>query len=319
MFYVYGGIFALSLLLLPFYFKYIHKKQKEPWLFVLFVGVSVVNLGYFLIAVSKTVAFALFANKVAYLGQAVIPMCMFMIISKFCGFSYSGRFIGVLIGLASLMFGIVCTTGYLDWYYVSASIAYEGGSTYLVKEYGLLHPCNLIYVLTYFAAMLSVIGVSLLKNKDGSQKLATFMLVIVLGNIGMWIVQKLITTSFEILSLSYLMSEFAFFFIYVILQDYILIKDVPPPVIVEEKSSVIFVDSKERAKRVEHLLSCLPENVTLSARQIDVLEGILDGKRRKEIAADLNLSENTIKMHTTSLFKALQVSSREEIFALIEN
>jgi len=51
---------------------------------------------------------------------------------------------------------------------------------------------------------------------------------------------------------------------------------------------------------------------------MDILEGILDGKSRKEIAADLCLSENTVKMHTSSLFKILNVSSREEIFNIIE-
>lgn len=56
----------------------------------------------------------------------------------------------------------------------------------------------------------------------------------------------------------------------------------------------------------------------LTARQMDILEGILAGKSRKEMAADLHLSENTVKMHTTSLFKTLKVTSRDEIFALLE-
>ena len=42
------------------------------------------------------------------------------------------------------------------------------------------------------------------------------------------------------------------------------------------------------------------------------------GKSRKEIAVGLHLSENTVKMHTTSLFKALKVTSRDGIFALLE-
>ena len=314
--YAYGGFFAVALLLLPLYFLFVHKKQKEPWLFILFVCISIVDLGYLLISLSKTVGFALFANKVAYLGQVMIPVSMFMIISKLCGFSYKKWFVGILLGAAALLFGIVCTTGYLDWYYVSATLEFEQGAAYLVKEYGVLHPCNLIYVLAYFAAMLSVIGVALKKKNSGYTKLAMFMLIIVIGNIAMWIVEKLITTPFEILSISYLMSEFAFFFVYLVLQDYIHVKDLPPPT--EEKSSVIFVDSKERADKIERILSSLPENTTLTSRQMDILEGILAGKSRKEMAADLHLSENTVKMHTTSLFKILKVTSREEIFARIK-
>ena len=59
--------------------------------------------------------------------------------------------------------------------------------------------------------------------------------------------------------------------------------------------------------------------VMLSSRQTEVLEGIIDGKSRKEIAADLHLSENTIKMHTSSLYRLLDVSSRDEIHALMKS
>jgi hypothetical protein len=65
--YAYGGIFLASLLLLPLYFTFVRKKHDEPWMLVFCICVSVVNLGYTLIAVSKTVEFALLANKIAYL------------------------------------------------------------------------------------------------------------------------------------------------------------------------------------------------------------------------------------------------------------
>jgi len=244
---------------------------------------------------------------------------MFMIISGLCGVTYKKWVNYALIGLAMAMFSLVLTTGHLDWYYKSVELTYADGTTKLIKEYGFLHPVNLIYVLGYFAAMLVAISISLKKNSGKSQKLVGLMLVVVFGNIGMWLVEKFVTWNFEFLSASYLMSEFVFFFVYWMLQDYIRKCDVPQPAATEEKASVIFVDSKERAEKIEHILASLPEGTTLSARQMDVLEGILDGKSRKEIAADLHLSENTIKMHTTALFKVLKVSSREEIFALVHD
>ena len=60
---VYGLVFFISLIMPPLYFAFIRKKQDEPWLLVLFLCVSVVALGYFLISISKTVEFALWANK----------------------------------------------------------------------------------------------------------------------------------------------------------------------------------------------------------------------------------------------------------------
>ena len=311
--YAYGGIFVLSLCLLPLYFRFIHKK--EPWLFCLFACVCVVNLGYLLISVSKTVEFALFANKLAYLGQVFIPMCMLILITKLCGFVCKAPLVGTLAGLAFGMFAIVCTAGYLDWYYTGATLAYKNGSAYLVKEYGILHPCNLVYVLGYFAAMLSLTGISLGKRNGGSQKLAGFILIIVLGNIGMWIVEKLITTPFEILSVSYLMSEFAFFFVYLILQDYIHIKDIPPA---PENAPIVVARELTKEEKLRAILDTLPEDTALSARQMDILQGILDHKSRKEIAQSLHLSENTVKTHTSLLYKALDVSGRDEIYAIFQ-
>ena len=85
---LYGIIFALSLLLPVGYYLFVRKKQDEHWLFVLYLSVCVVNLGYLLLSLSKTVEFALFANKLAYFGQVFVPLCMFMIISRLAGFNY---------------------------------------------------------------------------------------------------------------------------------------------------------------------------------------------------------------------------------------
>ena len=226
---LYGIIFALSLLMLPLYFIFVKRTQNEHPLLLLFIFVAIVNLGYFMIAVSQTVEFALIANKIAYLGQVFIPVCMFRLISKLCGFENKKWVTGVLIGFAVVMLAIVCTTGYTDWYYKSVSLGFADGASFLKKEYGVLHPTNLVYVIGYFVAFIAVIGVSLKRNKGASQKLAFLMLAVVLGNIGMWLIEKVIYWNFELLSVSYIMSELVFFFTYVLLQDYIKKDDLAPP------------------------------------------------------------------------------------------
>ena len=312
----YGLIFALSLMMPPLYFAFIRKKQDEPWLLVLFLCVCVVTLGYFLVSLSKTVEFALWANKITYLGQVFVPMCMFMIISKLCGYTYKKWVLGVLIGLAVLMYAIVFTTGWLDWYYTSVTLEFENGSAYLVKEYGVLHLTNLIYVVAYFVAMLVVCITSLVKKKDASQKLAGFMLAIVLGNVGMWIIEKITMWNFEMLATSYIMSVLAYFFVYLLLQDYIRKVDVPAPTM--EKTRVIVLDSIPKAERLERVLKLLPADKTLTARQMEMLDGLLDGKSQKEIAADLHISESTVKWHFGILYTTLNVSGKDEILALFK-
>ena len=314
----YGALFLLSLSLLPLYFLFVRKKQNEPWLLFLFACVAVVNLGYTLIAFGDTVEFALFANKITYLGQVLIPLCMFMLISKLCGYTYKKWVLGVLIGAAVIMFAIVCTTGYLDWYYTSATIEKVDGATVLHKEYGVLHPINLIYVILYFVGMITVIGLSLGQHKSASQKHACGMLLIVLGNIAMWCFGKVIPWDVEFLSVTYLMSAGGFLIEWLMLQDYVHKNEVPSPVIVEEKAPIIIVDNMTRAEKIKTILASLPEDTVLSTRQMDILERILDYKSRKEIAVELHLSENTVKTHTGMLYKALGVSGRDEIYAMFQ-
>jgi PAS domain S-box-containing protein len=47
----------------------------------------------------------------------------------------------------------------------------------------------------------------------------------------------------------------------------------------------------------------------LSPRQRQVLAGILDGRRNKQIAADLGIEERTVKMHRAALMKRLGAAS----------
>ena len=312
---LYSVLFAMSLLYPVGYYWFVRKQRNEPWLFGLNLSICVVNLGYLLLSLSKTVGFALVANKIAYLGQVFVPLCMFMIISGLCGFAYKKLTKYALIGASLVMFGIVLTTGHLDWYYKNVELTYADGAAKLIKEYGVLHPTNLIYVLTYFVAMLAVICISLKKNKGKSYKLVGMMFAIVFCNVGGWIFEKVVPWNFEFLAVSYIVSEFIFFFVFWMLQDYIHVSDVPPPVIVEEKAPIIIVDNMTRAEKIQAIIDSLPEDTVLSSRQMDILERILDYKSRKEIAVELHLSENTVKTHTGMLYKALGVSGRDEIYA----
>ena len=316
--YAYGGIFLASLLLLPIYFSLVRKKHDEPWMLVFCIAISIVNLGYTLIAVSSTVKFALFANKIAYLGQVMLPLCMFMMISGRCGYNYKKAVTVTLIGAATLMYAVILTTGHHDWYYTSVSIESVAGATVLHKEYGVLHQTNLIYVLAYFVAMITVLCISFRKNKGSSQAHAIGMLIIVFGNIGMWLIQKVVPWEFELLSITYLMSAGAFLAVWLLLSDYVHKSELPPPIIVQEKAPIIIVDTLTRAEKIKIIIESLPENTTLSARQTEILERILEGKSRKEIAADLHLSENTVKTHTGMLYKTLGVSGRDEIYAKLQ-
>lgn len=52
--------------------------------------------------------------------------------------------------------------------------------------------------------------------------------------------------------------------------------------------------------------------VELSQREQEVLAGIVRGRSNKEIAAELGISENTVKVHATRVFEKLGVADRLE-------
>ncbi len=54
----------------------------------------------------------------------------------------------------------------------------------------------------------------------------------------------------------------------------------------------------------------------LSERELDVLRLLVAGASNKALAAQLNLSENTIKTHISRIFGKLDVQSRAEAVAV---
>ena len=62
----------------------------------------------------------------------------------------------------------------------------------------------------------------------------------------------------------------------------------------------------------------LPDTSMLSPREKEVLDLLLEGKQRNEIAAMLYISENTVKKQITSIYAKLGVASRNELFALFK-
>lgn len=289
--------------------------KKEPWLLLLYISVTVVNAGYFMISVSKTVGFAIFANDVAYLGSVFLSMSMLLTIVRMCGFRVGKKLVCVLAAAGAVMCAVVATSGFLPWYYREVTLNFVDGATCLNKVYGPLHSLYLVYLLMYFAAMVACILQSMRKKMIASQKHAVLLAAIVLGNISVWLVEKFVPWQFEFLSISYLFSELVLLGVYWMMQDYVraanpLSKQAPRPAPVD----IGAIPTEEKILRV---LAFLAPGEVLALREREILELMLQNRKRKEIADELNLSENTIKTYTRKLYGKLGVSSREELYALL--
>jgi DNA-binding NarL/FixJ family response regulator len=50
----------------------------------------------------------------------------------------------------------------------------------------------------------------------------------------------------------------------------------------------------------------------MTKRQMDILRHITQGRSNKQIARDLDLSENTVKVHVSAMLRALGLANRTQ-------
>lgn len=315
MIFTYAITVAIAIILLIGYCALVHKK--EPWLLLLYICVAIVNSGYFLLSISKTLEFAIFANNLAYFGSVFLTVSMLLTIVRLCGFTVGRKLVAALIGMALLMFALVATSGFLPWYYKEISLTFVDGAAKLEKEYGVLHPVYMIYLLGYFAAMIACVIRSTRKRMIASQKHAALIAIIVFGNISVWFVEKFIPWDFEFLSVSYLFSEIVLLGLYWMMQDYVKSNLIPQSAQEAPRTTPVDITAMPMEEKIRKILSFLKTGERLATREREILERILENKKRKEIADELCLSENTIKTYTRALYGKLGVSSREELYALL--
>jgi DNA-binding CsgD family transcriptional regulator len=292
-------------------------RKKEPWLLLLYVCVTMVNIGYFLLSISKTVEFAIFSNDFAYLGSVFLSTSMLLTIIKLCGFEVKKKLVITLLVIGAVMFAVIATAGILPWYYKEVELMFVDGAAKLKKVYGALHPTYMIYLLGYFSAMVACIIQSMRKKVIASQRHAVLLASIVFGNIAVWFVEKFIPWDFEFLSVSYLFSEIILLGLYWMMQDYVRMDLVPQPTREVARPAPIDIATMPMEEKILKILSFLTPGEMLAAREREILELVLQNKKRKEIADELCLSENTIKTYTRTLYSKVGVSSREELYALL--
>lgn len=313
---VYGLVAAISFLLLLVYRFGI--RRREMWLTLLFSAVFVVNAGYFLLSVSRSLDFALWANRVSYLGSVFLPLCMFMSIAGVCRIKPGKIFVTAAVIVACLMFLLAASGGWLSVYYKQVSLVIENGSARLDKVYGELHILYLIYLVVCFALMVGVIIHSVVRKKLASYKYAAMVALVVLLNLLIWFIEQIINTDFEVLSVSYIVSELLLLFIYSMLRDHRELNKNLEKVTAEaeKKAQTVNVKEKEQkytAEEIEKAISSLEITEKLTSREEEVLRLTLSGQKRKAVADALGVSENTVKTHLSHIFAKLGVSSKKEL------
>lgn len=288
-------------------------KRKSIWLLLLYVSIFIVDTGYYLLSISKTLEFALFANRMAYLGSVFLCMFMLLTIIELCGFKIKKTLYLSLFTVGALIYAIIFTQGLLPWYYEDVTLEIIDGTSTLNKVYGPLHFIYLIYLVLYFSSMIAIIICSLLTHRDSTKrKHAIFLASVVFVNIAVWFIEQNIPFDFEFLSISYIMSEIMLLCLYWMIQDYELNHN-----IISKNENKLPKEQDSKIELITKIQSHLPESISLTERETEVLSMLLQNKKRRHIAEALHISENTVKTHTSHIFNKFNVSCRDELINLL--
>jgi len=213
----YGCTAAISVLLTLWYALFC--KHRDPKFLLLYTCVALSNLGFFLTSVAKTLEFALWANRLSYLGAAYLIMFMLIIVLNICNIRLKKWMYALLVSCSTLAFLIAASGGAGKLYYSEVSIEQVNGATRLIKEYGPLHFTYSLYLFSFFSLMVAVIIFSAVKKKLPSGQYVFFVSAIVSGNVSIWLVEQMVDVDFEFLSVSYVITEILLLLLHGILRD----------------------------------------------------------------------------------------------------
>ena len=308
---VYAVAAVLSLLILVGYCCAIRKRN--VWFVTLFSSVLVVNVGYLCLALSWSLPQALMANRIAYLGSVLLPMSMFVIILNVTGTKYKKNLKWILGAISAVVFLVAASPGILDIYYKEVSFEIVNGVSTLVKVYGPWHSLYLIYLLGYFVAMVTVIVRSGVKKTIAATSYAVILAIAVFVNLGVWFIEQLVDIDFEMLSISYIISELFLLGVHLVMSENQRLKE-----IVKQKEEMT---RKQGQAQMEELPSEVAEQFRkgigeLTPKERDLFSAYIAGESTKEILERLNIKENTLKFHSKNLYTKLGVNSRKQLVAI---
>ncbi len=326
---IYGVTAIVSILLLCIYCVVV--KNKNPWMLMLYSAIIVVEIGYVTLAMSETLEEALLSNRIAYLGSVFLPMTMLMMIVDICKIKYKKWIPFLLMFVGVVVFVIAASPGYSDIYYKEVVLKTENGVAILDKTYGPLHSIYLYYLVLYFAAMVVSIIYACAKKIESTLQ-AVILAGAVLGNLGVWLLEQLVKIDFEILSVSYIVSEFFLLTLSLMVQQQNNENAVEEskPEKVEEKTEEEPIEeeqTKEEQPEKDALVALEEEHIQVTDEFAKGIKELTHTERKvfdmyvgdmtsAQIMEELHITNNTLKFHNKNIYSKLNVNSRKQLMEM---
>lgn len=207
---------------------------------------------------------------------------------------------------------MAASPGILDIYYKEVSFAVVDGVSTLIKVYGPLHPLYLVFLVGYFAAMIAVIIRAFIKKTLEAPHHAMILATAVFVNIGVWLIEQLSDMTFEMLSVSYIISELFLLGVHMVASENQRLRG-----LVKEKETLKSEKGAQASEVSPEALEYFTRGLSsLTPTERLIFDAYVGGKHTKEILEELNIKENTLKFHNKNLYGKLGVASRRQLLEI---
>lgn len=202
--YFYYTNFGISLALIVLY-AYIFHKHFDVNITILAVLVPIINFGFLIMGLAKSVDEALVGLKISYIGGCYLMLSAMMLIYGICGVKLKPWLKALLFFVSTGIYITCLTIGYSDIFYVGKpDIAFAYGAAYLTnKHYGPFHTVFYVLVSLYYVATIGVVIYSFFKRRQVPLQILIMITIAVTISMLGFFGGRLITNEIELLPVTY--------------------------------------------------------------------------------------------------------------------
>lgn len=306
------NIICVAVSVLAYLWLYLTDVKNSVYQNIMILIMLFSNIGYLCLSISQNLSEAILACKIHYIGGCFMPMLYFFTFCEVARIELKKKVTFPLLLVQIAFYGVICTIGYSDLYYVNPQLVIEDGVGYLVKEYGPLH---FLYPLTmglYFIASISMAIISVLKKKTVNRKEVLDMIMCAAFAVLCYIIQRIAHWGFDIMPVSYMILMLGA--IVPIYHSNLFTVEENKNIVQEQLNKVGFVNFNRKMEYMgcnKYATGIFPELVNCEVGKPitecgDELGEILDGIRE----FDSHLSDSNTAQHSHSKFRTFKIGER---------
>ncbi len=194
---------------LLFYFR----KQKNSYMFLVFVAMVVSCFGHWLLGFSTTVEEANIANKVNYVGAAFFPMLMFFVMAQVSKVRIHSAVRITMFLLCCTVLGLAMTVGYSPVYYKTFEYVVQSGVGNYVATYGWGHDVFNFAVVLFGTLDVVVVAYALFLRKSVSLKNIAAMFLTEMVTFSSFILSRFFENDMLVMPFVYVLNQVILLFI----------------------------------------------------------------------------------------------------------